>query len=122
MLWDLYQQYRIGQIDQQLDEIRASAAAIEGSSDLRAAARLDDKVNRLALICRAMFELMQASSGITEDQLKARIVEIDLRDGQADGRMTARATPCPKCGAMMSPQMGRCLFCGHQDETASPFR
>ena len=116
MLWDLYQQYRIGQIGRQLDDVRESAAALEGSSDLRAAARLDEKVNRLALICRAMFELMQASSGVTEDQLKAKIVEIDLRDGQADGKMTERAKPCPKCGATMSPQMGRCLFCGHQDD------
>jgi len=122
VLWDLYQQYRIGQIGRELDDVRESAAALEGSSDLRAAARLDEKVNRLALICRAMFELMQASSGVNEDQLKAKIVEIDLRDGQADGRMTERAKPCPKCGATMSPQMGRCLFCGHQDDSASAFR
>jgi hypothetical protein len=122
VLWDLYQQYQIGQIGRQLDDVRESAAALEGSSDLRAAARLDEKVNRLALICRAMFELMQASSGVTEDQLKSKIVEIDVRDGQADGRMTPRAKPCPKCGATMSPQMGRCLFCGHQDESASAFR
>jgi len=122
VLWDLYQQYRIGQIGRELEDVRASAAALEGSSDLRAAARLDEKVNRLALICRAMFELMQASSGVTEDQLKAKIVEIDLRDGQADGRVTERAKTCPKCGAMMSPQMGRCLFCGHQDDSASAFR
>jgi hypothetical protein len=122
MLWDLYQQYRLERIDQELENVRASAAAIEGSGDLRAAARLDDKVNRLALICRAMFELMQASSGVTEDQLKAKIVEIDLRDGQADGKVTARAKRCPKCDAMMSPQMGRCLFCGHEDESASAFR
>ena len=122
MLWDLYQQYRIEKIDQQLDNVRASAAALEGSADLRAAARLDDKVNRLALICRAMFELIQASSGITEDQLKAKIVEIDSRDGETDGKITAPAKRCPKCGAMMSPQMGRCLFCGHQDDSASPFR
>jgi hypothetical protein len=122
LLWDLYQQYRIGQIDRQVENLRESAAALEGSSDLRAAARLDDKVNHLALICRAMFELMQASSSVTEDQLKAKIVEIDLRDGAADGKVTARAQRCPKCGAMMSPQMGRCLFCGHQDESASAFR
>lgn len=122
MLWDLFQQYQIGRIGRELDDVRASAAALEGSSDLRAAARLDDKVNRLALICRAMFELMQASSGVTEDQLKAKIVEIDLSDGQADGKVTARAKRCPKCDAMMSPQMGRCLFCGHQDDSASPFR
>ena len=88
MLWDLYQQYRIEQLDRQVDGVRDAAAAMEGFADLRAAARLDDKVNRLALICRAMFELMQASGAVTEEQLKAKIVEIDLRDGQADGKIT----------------------------------
>ena len=51
---------------------------------------------------------------ITEEQLRARIVEVDLRDGQADGRMTPLPKQCPKCQAKMSPQFGRCLFCGFQ--------
>lgn len=59
-----------------------------------------------------MFELMQESSGIAEDQLRNKIVEVDLRDGQADNRMTRRATKCPKCDAMMSPKFGRCLVSG----------
>ena len=68
-----------------------------------------------------MFELMQKQSGITDRQLAAKIHEIDLRDGFEDGRMTARAKPCPKCNAMISPRFNRCLFCGHRDTAADPF-
>jgi hypothetical protein len=46
-------------------------------------------------------------------ELRNKIVEVDLRDGQADNRMTRRAKKCPKCEAMMSPKFGRCLFCGY---------
>jgi hypothetical protein len=62
-----------------------------------------------------MFELLQASSGLTDDQLNKKILEIDARDGQADGRSASRAKKCEKCGVMTSPRFGRCLFCGHRD-------
>jgi hypothetical protein len=120
MLWDLYQSYRIHQLDRKLDRVQSDAAAQSGARD--ATFRLEDKVDRLALICRAMFELMQESNGIQEERLKAKIIEIDLRDGQADDRMAPAARKCPKCDATMSPQFGRCLFCGHQDDQASAFR
>jgi uncharacterized protein with PIN domain len=115
MLWDLYQSYKISRL-----EDRVSSAETAKSQDALArdaAVRLEEKVDRLALICRSMFELLQESSGITEEQLRKRIVEVDLRDGQADGRMTPEAKRCPKCQAMMSPQFGRCLFCGYKDES-----
>jgi hypothetical protein len=84
--------------------------------------RLEEKLDRLALITRALFELVEQSNGVSEAQLSAKVVEIDMRDGQADGRMTARAKKCPKCDAMMSPRFARCLFCGHQDDSTGPFR
>lgn len=119
MLWDLYQQYRIGQLDEKLDRVQSDAAAL--SSVQHAVPRLEEKIDRLALICRAMFELMQESGGIPEARLKAKIVEIDVRDGEVDGRMTPAPKRCPKCDAMMSPHFGRCLFCGYQDDTVTRF-
>lgn len=119
MIWDLYQQYQIDQLDKRVDRIDDQLA--DEAVGRRAAVRLDDKVNRLALICRAMFELLQQSSAVTEEQLKAKIVEIDVRDGHADGVMTPPQKRCPKCNAMMSPQFGRCLFCGYRDEMAVSF-
>ena len=82
---------------------------------------LVEKVEGLALITRALFELLEESTGVSEEQLRAKITEIDLRDGQADGRMSPRPTKCPKCDAMMSPRFGRCLFCGEQDKSAPVF-
>jgi len=88
MLWDLYQQYRIGQLDQKLDRIQGAPTQDGLARDH--AVRLEEKLDRLALITRALFELMQESSAVLEERLSAKVVEIDLRDGQADGRMTAR--------------------------------
>ena len=120
MLWDLYQQYRIEQTDGKLDRVETAAAG--DAASVRAALRLEEKVDRLALICRAMFELMQESNGIPEERLKAKVLDIDLRDGHADGKVSPQQRRCPKCKAMMSPQFGRCLFCGHQDGSADAFR
>ena len=113
MLWDLYQQYRIGQLDRKLDTVQAASTGDAVARD--AVVRLEEKLDRLGLISRAMFELLQETSGFSEERLSAKVVEIDTRDGQADGKMTPRSKRCPKCDAMMSPKFGRCLFCGHQD-------
>lgn len=118
MLWDLYQSYRISQLDEKLDRVQSAPT---GDAVAREALlRLEEKLDRLALISRAMFELLQAT-GISEQQLSEKVLEIDLRDGQADGRMAPRPKRCPKCEAMMSPKFGRCLFCGYRDESATAF-
>ena len=115
-LWDAYQSSQISGLNSRIDQLQDAGAREQAA--LRVATEMEQKIDRLALICRAMFELMP---GISEEQLKAKIQEIDLRDGQADGRMTPRGKRCPKCDAMMSPKFGRCLFCGHKDDEASAF-
>lgn len=120
MFWDLFQQYQIGQLDEQLAMARSDAAAQGGT---RMATRaVDERVDRLVLMCHALFELVQESTGITEEQLKAKIVEVDMRDGTADGRLAPKPRRCPKCDAMISPKFGRCLFCGQQDPAAPVVR
>ena len=94
MLWDLYQQYRIHQLDAKIDRAQGAKSSDEIARD--AVLRLEEKLDRLALISRAMFELLQESGGLSEGKLNAKIVEIDLRDGQKDGRMTPIAKRCPK--------------------------
>jgi hypothetical protein len=118
-LWDLYQQSQIRQLNARVDLLRDAGAREQAAHNV--AIELEEKVNRLALICRAMFELLQQTTGLSEEQLKTKIQEIDLLDGTADGRMTPRGKKCPKCDATMSPRFGRCLFCGHRDDAASPF-
>jgi hypothetical protein len=116
IIWDLYQSHRIGQLDDRISDVQAARTHDQVARD--AAYGLEEKVDRLALICCALFELLQESSGVSDEQLRKKIAEIDRRDGEQDGRITPRAKQCPKCSAMMSPKFGRCLFCGHEDETS----
>ena len=116
MLWDLIQHYQIRQLDAKLD--RVQDASSRDSIAREANKHVVAKVEGLALVTMALFELLQEATGVSEQQLRAKITEVDLRDGQADGRMTRQPKKCPKCDAMMSPHFGRCLFCGHQDDSA----
>ena len=116
IIWDLYQSHRIGQLDNRISDVQASRTQDNVARD--AASGLEEKVDRLALICCALFELMQASGGISEEQLRKKIAEVDVRDGAQDDRITPQAKKCPKCSAMMSPKFRRCLFCGHKDESS----
>ena len=79
------------------------------------------RMDRLALVTRALFELLSEKAGVTERDLARKIAEVDARDGVVDGRMTTPAKPCPACGGMMSPKFNRCLFCGHRDLAGDPF-
>lgn len=119
MLWDLYQQYRIGQLDKRLDRVQDTSNQDSAARD--AVFRLEEKLDRLALINRAMFELLQESAAMSEERLSAKVLEIDLRDGQADGKAASTPKRCPKCEAMISPRFGRCLFCGYQDTSVASF-
>ena len=116
MFWDLFQHYQIGQLDERLARVQADAATQAGN--VVAARMVDERVDRLVLMCHALFELVQQATGITEEQLKAKVLELDLRDGTADGRIAPKPKRCPKCDAMISPKFGRCLFCGQEDPAA----
>lgn len=83
--------------------------------------QIEERFAHLALICRAMFELLQEKTGTTQVELAAKITAVDLRDGKADCRMTPRPKRCPTCQSMIAPRFNRCLFCGYQDKSADPF-
>jgi hypothetical protein len=91
---------------------RAREAEAEQKRRETSLAELVDRVERLNLICMAMWSLMKEKTDLTEDDLRNRIQEIDLSDGVLDGRVRIAAGACPKCGRMMSSRFKRCLYCG----------
>ena len=48
-VWDLYQSYRIAELDGKISDVQAARTQDDVARD--AAFRLEDKVDRLALIC-----------------------------------------------------------------------
>jgi hypothetical protein len=73
---------------------------------------LHGRIDQLLLINSAMWELLSEKTGLTENDLIAKVAEIDARDGVADGKMTYTPTKCPQCQRTIFPKQDKCLYCG----------
>jgi len=82
---------------------------------------LEGRIEKLTLICRALFELLQKEHGWDEDKLMAKVAEVDLRDGSLDGRLAKPIFDCPECGRKVNARHGRCLYCGADNFHRDPF-
>ncbi|MBN1555999.1 MAG: zinc-ribbon domain-containing protein [Phycisphaerae bacterium] len=105
-------------VERQMDAVDASIQKTQISSDVRF---LEDRLDKLLLVCSALWELLRDRTDLTEDDLLAKVQEVDLRDGQADGKITRTVKKCPKCGRTMSPRHKQCLYCGEPDLSAGAF-
>jgi len=82
---------------------------------------LERRVERLSLICQAMWTLLRETSGLDEGQLLDRMNELDMRDGRADGKLKKMASSCPQCGRGISTRHAKCMFCGSGKPVDSAF-
>ena len=100
----------------------ARAEAGRKLADHRANLReFEDRFDQLTLICMAVWSLLEEKIGLTEEDLAARVKEIDLADGKQDGKIRRTIKKCVKCGRTMSPRHNRCLYCGGVDLSQGPF-
>lgn len=112
MFWEMYQ-------PSQQDSYAAHAAERAGREAKRTADRtsraqdeLEERVESLALTCQALFEILAERTGVTQDQLAAKIEEIDLRDGVKDGKFRPQPLVCSDCGRRTARKRDRCMYCG----------
>lgn len=82
---------------------------------------IEDEMARLKLICEAMWELVSEVTGLTPEQLTTRIYEVDLDDGQADGRKIHALADCISCGAKIAHHSPICTFCSEPAPQRNPF-
>ena len=73
------------------------------------------RLDTLTLACTALWTLLRDRTDLTEEDLLNRIRELDLADGQADGKIGKKLRRCPKCDRVMSPRHRRCLYCGAEN-------
>lgn len=116
LFWELDQNRRISS---------ARAAGLRGEQKAEDAVdlvhRLSARVDRLTLINMALWSLLKERAGLSEEDLANRIQEIDLADGQLDGRVRAQIQTCPHCQRTLSQKHNRCLFCGYEPEEKDAF-
>ena len=106
----------ISRTNKRLDSLSHTAGeTAQVAGDLR------QRVELLALANQALFEILQDRLGLTEEEVLARMAEIDARDGAKDGKITPRVTDCPRCRRKVSTNRQKCMFCGELVLAGSPF-
>lgn len=113
VFWNLHQQ-----------NLASNAPMTSGARPTEPSARiaeLEDRLDRLTLVCLAMWTLVQEETKLTEQDLIERVKRIDLMDGTADGKVTPQIAKCSKCGRPMSPRHKRCIYCGEARLVLSAF-
>ncbi|QQE11863.1 hypothetical protein JD969_20695 [Planctomycetota bacterium] len=98
-----------------LFEKRSNAGEVQKKKDL------EDRIDRLSLVCMAMWSLLQDKTNLTEADLLERVRAIDLMDGVEDGKATKTISKCQSCGRTMSQRHQRCLYCGAEKLASSAF-
>jgi hypothetical protein len=116
LLWDIYQH---GQI--RTAQTQADSAAHKANDGVRKAQDVDERVERLALLCQAMWELLSERCQVTRNDLVSKVVEVDLRDGREDGKIGVRVLECPKCKNPVNSRRPKCMVCGAVVATKHPF-
>ena len=107
MLWQTYDQTRSVQAQLTADKAERTA---EGAADRLAA--LQNHVERLSLACQALWELLRDRTELTEEDLEAKVVEVDMRDGRLDAKIGTTQQDCPACGRKTNSTRSICIMCG----------
>jgi hypothetical protein len=87
----------------------AASASSATSTDVRA---LTDRIDRLEMICEAMWMLIREKTNLGDEDLLAQMAALDLSDGQADGKVARGPIRCGKCNRPNSRRHDFCIYCG----------
>ena len=105
--WNILQQQQIQDLSNTAERSARKIEDLDTRKD-----QTQEQLDRLKLGCQAMWELLREHHGITDDELRAKIMEIDARDGKVDGKIGPEVLDCPGCGRKVNTGKGRCAFCG----------
>ena len=114
-LWDIHQEGRISSASADAGSAKNKADRV--SDDLH---RLQRQVDHLTLMCQSMWELLRTQTGLSDTQLRAKVADVDTRDGQADGKIGPQVFPCPACGANCNSSRQNCTMCGEDLKKHKP--
>lgn len=116
MFDDLYHHARQNELAQRHSELKGDTSNL--GHDLLDLRKL---VAKMALANQALYELMRAHTGITDEELRRKMREIDRRDGVEDGKLSAAPLKCPKCYSAVTAGALKCPSCGATVAPKYPF-
>jgi len=103
-------------VSQTMENVQARQSAAGAQSKAAALQRqnrmLEANLAKVLLICETLWEFIREQHGLSDEQLRKKIYEIDMRDGVLDGKHQRKAVKCPSCGHTVSARHPACLYCG----------
>lgn len=120
-IWDALQQIQMEGMKGDLHATKHEAQDAAQQAAAQMYVPIIRQADRLKLVCHALWSLLQERTGLTEKDLIARVMELDLKDGVRDGKYLPPPVDCPKCQAKMCRKFNRCLFCGEPCPDGSAF-
>ena len=102
-------------------QVDASAAARRAEAAHNVLEKLEERVARLALINEAMWNLLKAKTGSSDEDLWTEIHRIDAADEIIDGRRTPQAVKCHACNRNLPLGGRQCIYCGAVPPQTTPF-
>jgi hypothetical protein len=88
-----------------------SAAVADGTLHTNRIEDANERIDQLAMVVRGIWALLE-EGGVTTEQLLAKLEELDMQDGVADGKVTRGPVDCPSCDSRVAPGLTKCQFCG----------
>jgi ribosomal protein L40E len=108
-LWDSYQELRVKHATEDIvpGAVRTSEL---GVSVGRLEAALTSDVDKLTLLCQALWSLLEENMDLTLEDLESRIHALEaLVEELGDSKQS-----CPRCRAAIPANMDKCQFCGYE--------
>lgn len=107
MLWQIHTQSQVSATRRTANNAASKVDRV--ANDLTAMQR---HLDRLSLACQAMWELVRENTNLTEQDIESKILEIDGRSGQIDGKINTQRLNCSSCGSPTNSKRPTCVMCG----------
>lgn len=96
-------------------ETARNASAAEGAARRaeNAMERVEDQLQRQALIIRALLEMCAVKGLFHDKEFRQLVNDIDMSDGRLDGKFKPQQGPqqCPECGKVNGKHAVSCMYC-----------
>jgi hypothetical protein len=107
LIIDVYQQGQIAEAQNKAAQASDRAKQLEREVD-----DLKRRADALTIASQALWEILRDRLGVDDQTVLRKMQEIDLRDGQADGKISPRPITCPRCARNSNSKRRYCLYCG----------